>query len=488
MSVSAATFYVSPEGAGEKTGADVANAMGVDEFVSQVNADGYQGGDVYNFAEGDYEFTSTVKVPSGKNISLIAEDGQPATFIWKGEQSAKGEACIIYYNGAANAVNIKNINFTGVTTKIDRTADNEKLIFGALLLHNCSKTTVENCRFYGNTAEGTLGGVALNIFGCSGVTLKNCKIENNTVKARAAVYLHSDATSRGTTVIEKCLFNGNTSTDLGAALFVQHAVALVVNGCVFANNESTGASARGSVIYANGSANINDKNSYADKIYFINNTIADNPNENGAQIFMAENGHLWLMNNIIVSRDDSRAISTPSIKFANASKANLVSGGYNYVGTSVNTPDSWQTTDVLNKDYTSIFNTRTLTASGKLKPYAAIQGASSDEIAAATASWGLPAGVTFDERGTNVTAGAYGYDLDNVTTGIADIAGDVDNVRIVALGGANYQVLGHEGMVEVYSISGALVLTAAAPEVSLGSLAPGVYLIRAGRTVEKVIR
>lgn len=267
------------------------------------------------------------------------------------------------------------------------------------MLQNCSKTTVENCSFYGNKAEGTLGGVAFNLYGSAKVTLKNCKIYDNDVVARAAVYMHSDSPARGTTIFEDCLFNNNTSTDLGAALFVQHAVQVVVNGCTFVDNNCTGASARGSVIYANGSANINDKSSYADKIYFINSTLAENINEGDAQIFMADNGHLWMINNVVVSKAEARAEATPAIKFNNVSKATLVSGGYNYVGTTTNVPDnSWDSTDQTDKDYASIFGTNTLNSNtGLIKPKTYVQGASSAQINAAVAEWSLPTGVTIQD-------------------------------------------------------------------------------------------
>lgn len=486
ISAYADTFYVSPEGAGEKTGVDAENAMALADFVSKVNTAGYAGGDTYNFAGGEYIFgeNSVVAVPSGKCISLIGDENDQVTF------NANGAPCIIHYNGAANEVNVKNINFTGVKTNVDRSSATEKNEIGALMLQNCSKTTVENCSFYGNKAEGTLGGVALNIYGSAKVTLKNCKIYDNDVVARAAVYMHSDSPARGTTIFEDCLFNNNTSTDLGAALFVQHAVQVVVNGCTFVDNNCTGASARGSVIYANGSANINDKNSYADKIYFINSTLAENLNEGGAQIFMADNGHLWMINNVVVSKAEARAEATPAIKFNNVSKATLVSGGYNYVGATTNVPDnSWASTDQTDKDYASIFGTNTLNSNtGLIKPKTFVQGASSTQINAAIEEWGLPTGVTIAERGENVAPGAGAFTQQQVSTGIADIANDADAVKVIALGDGNYTVAGYEGAVEVYSVSGACVLTAVAPELNLSGLASGVYIVRAGKTVAKVVR
>lgn len=50
ISAYADTFYVSPEGAGEKTGVNAENAMALGDFVSKVNTAGYAGGDTYNFA------------------------------------------------------------------------------------------------------------------------------------------------------------------------------------------------------------------------------------------------------------------------------------------------------------------------------------------------------------------------------------------------------------------------------------------------------
>lgn len=50
ISAYADTFYVSPEGAGEKTGVDAENAMGVDEFRAAAAAQ--VEGTVFEFAGG----------------------------------------------------------------------------------------------------------------------------------------------------------------------------------------------------------------------------------------------------------------------------------------------------------------------------------------------------------------------------------------------------------------------------------------------------
>ena len=169
----------------------------------------------------------------------------------------------------------------------------------------------------------------------------------------------------------------------------------------------------------------------------------------------------------------------------------ITSGGYNYLGTVVSGTDTeWaKTTDQQGKDYASIFGTNVLnTTTGLIKPKTYVQGASGAQINAAVAEWGLPTGVTIADRGEDVAPGAGAFTQQQVSTGIADIANDADAVKVIALGDGNYTVAGYEGAVEVYSVSGARVLTAVAPELNLSGLASGVYIVRAGKTVAKVVR
>ena len=192
-----------------------------------------------------------------------------------------------------------------------------------------------------------------------------------------------------------------------------------------------------------------------------------------------------MANNILVS-------SKEYVKATDVEASGFVSGGYNVVGETKNEL-AWLDTDNQGAEWNfeKLFKNNTL-KDNKLIPYVYVQGASSEQLTEATKDWGLPAGINFAGRDTNVTPGACAVTeeeikANNETTNAISSIMEAD-VRIVNLSGGLYSVEGYEGMVEVYSLSGARVMNVAAPTVDLGSLAKGVYVLRAGTTTMKVVR
>lgn len=69
----AATYYVTPEGAGSKDGSSWENAFGVEELITA--AENNENGDIYNFAAGVYQPSKTVvfKTATGATLNGSAE-------------------------------------------------------------------------------------------------------------------------------------------------------------------------------------------------------------------------------------------------------------------------------------------------------------------------------------------------------------------------------------------------------------------------------
>ncbi len=504
FSASAATFYVSPEGAGEKTGADAANAMGLAEFRTHAAALKADENHTYIFAGGNYDFTNAVAFPTSVGPTLVGNtNGERTVFNAENQDpdltiSDKDRKAGILFLSATTGdqseaetvvrpIKITDIDFCNLTT--NKNANNGSLIISAIGIDNSGYVEIEGCNFKNNVSTTKQGGPAIGS-NRSTLYVRNCTFDGNKAGARGgAVNLRTDKAVKGITVFENCLFKNNEvngTEGMGGAVFAAQAKSVTFIGSTFTGNNAT---QKGSVLYANG----HPADGYAAKMIFINSTVANNPAQDGAPIMMGNGsnvGQLYLMNNIIVEKVEARAATEAVITPNDGATIALTSGGYNYLGTVETGTDAvWeQVSDQVNKDYASIFGTHSLNGAGFIKPAVYVKGANGTEIAEATKDWGLPKGVNVENRESDVTPGAHGYNEETVTTGIADIAADANDVKIIALGGGNYQLLGYEGAVQVYSISGAQVLATVAPEVNLSSLAAGVYLVRAGKKVVKVVR
>lgn len=499
ISAYADTFYVSPEGAGEKTGVDAENAMGVDEF--RASAAGLTNTSVvtYQFAGGVYNFEKSVKFVYGSAPTLVGNaDGERTVFSAENQSPdldfANGGGILFIRldtkdqsatSPKEKPIKISNIDFCNLTN--GKSTGSGDGVIAAIGLNNSGYVEIENCSFKNNASTCNYGGIALEAYR-STVIVRNCTFEGNKSEARGgAVFIRSNAGSKGITVFENCLFKDNEITgEMGGAVFCNSVNSTTFVDCTFAGNK---AAAKGSVLYCNGV-----DATYARKNIFISCTIADNPCTEDAPIMVGNGGNagqLWLMNNIIVQKQGEAREATGAVIGTIATvPVALTSGGYNYLGSVENAGEDWaQTTDVLDKDYASIFGNHTINATtGLIKPSVFVEGATSEQIKTTTSTWGLTNGVTIADRGEDVAPGAGAFTQQQVSTGIADIANDADAVKVIALGDGNYTVAGYEGAVEVYSVSGACVLTAVAPELNLSGLASGVYIVRAGKTVAKVVR
>ncbi len=514
----AAEYYVTPEGAGSKDGSSWENAFGTAELIDQAlnkNTDA----DVYNFAGGEYTPQNIIVFKKATGVTINGSaDGKRTVFNAshkEGDKTVRLVALVrIQSNTAATSaakrpVIIKNIDFINAkpTTNTEQTNDGGTLNGtrgeGALYIDNSYDVTVEGCTFSNNWAEGKLGGPAVHARR-SFVKFVDCIFSGNTgVYSGGAVRLTSDNEAKGETVFDNCVFKNNKLYhDNGAAIYMQAGKSLTLINTLINGNTAT---VNGAAIYVGNETT----KPFAYQVNIINSTIAANAingttvvegsesttveeaeavlNE-GYQIAGAGAYKLNMVNSIVVSKD-------ANVKDIDVAAANFTSGGYNYVGATENEL-TWLDTDnqAADNDFASIFGNNTL-KDNKLIPYveaAAEWGANTTQLDAATAEWGLPAGISFAGRENGGTLGAYPFTAaeikaNNQTTNAISSIGDVE-LRIVNHGAGLYSVEGYEGMVEVYSLSGARVMNVAAPAIDLGGFAKGVYVLRAGSATVKVVR
>lgn len=388
---------------------------------------------------------------------------------------------------------------------------------GALYIDNSGDVTVAKCNFYGNWAQGQYGGAPAHMYR-STVKFVNCVFRDNSANYRgAAIRLRSNDAGKGYTTFENCVFKFNTNYhNLGGAVFMSHGAEMTFVNCVLTGNKAV---TSGAAIYANSSAD------YPCKLNIINTTIAGNTitgDVKDGQVTSTQYANINTVNSVIVSDNEN----TADIFFTAGEatdKFSFVSGGYNYVGTVVDkvavaasaiakaegdgdgenatTRFGWLESDNVAdaNDYASIFGTNSINDKNEINPVKHVAGASAANLTTAVGGWNLPAGVGYTkdirgiDRAESTMPGAAAYTQAEVAamnpttpTGIEDLAADKDS-RLTIYGNGIYGLSGADS-IEVYTMNGVQVAAVSGDTVDLSGQAKGVYLIRAGKSVFKVMK
>lgn len=497
----AATYYVTPDGAGEKDGSSWENAFGVAEFRAQAEANA--NGDIYMFEGGLYNLSEkTVVFKTATGATLIGNaEGERTVF--SGDKNGNnigdsGDAnrlirfeTVTANGNTSRTVLIENIDFTCVNTYYDTETTQT---IGALVFLNSGDALVRGCRFYKNNAQGSLGGPATYVM-YSTVKYENCMFHDNTAKSRGgAIRIYSNNASKGIVTLENCVLNNNSvSENLGGAIFMGHGNSLnIINSTITGNSAEKG---RGAVLYFNGYAADHHR-----EVRIVNSTIAGNTcgdTTDDAQIVSTNAAHINIVNSIITSDENVAAIKFVGTSANEAFE--FVSGGFNYVGSVIEPAENemvWAETDTHGNEctYSSIFKENKLNEDNVIKPAEFYLGATGEEVATAVSEWGLPEGLdlTVDQLGNpregKVTPGAYAVKKDELSTGVIDAINDLDNASLIKLGNGMYAVEGIEGVATVYNAHGQMVMKADASGIDMSSLAKGLYIINAGNANFKVIK
>ncbi len=497
----ATTYYVTPEGAGEKNGSSWGNAFGVEELIAQ--AKNNTNGDVYNFAGGVYKPSAAVSFKAGTGATLNGNtDGERTVFSGDvdGDNNPTDKDLNILIKVQANTTNgvstnpikINNIDFTCVFTNI---TDGNNTNIGALMIDNSGDVQVQSCNFYNNKAIGTQGGAPCQI-NRSTVKFINCDFYKNTCKNRgAAIRLRSgnngdtpdnNATKKGFTTFENCVFKENTVNDNLGVIFAATANQVNLINSVVVNNISNGTEKAAAIF-------LNPKGSFDNQLTIINSTIAGNtPSQIG---FNGKGANLRIVNSVITGAEGTNAIDFN----AGEDFANVKSGGYNYVGP-ISVGEFWQDTDHHGTEctYANIFGENTLNSDNQLIPAEYIAGASADQVKTATDSWGFSSetGFTTDASGRvreeGMTPGANAYTEDQIkdftTSVIVAIDDTTEALRLVKVGNGIYTIEGATEGISVYTVNGATVAATSDNTVDLSSFANGLYILKSGNAIFKVLK
>lgn len=230
----AGQYYVTPSGAGTKSGQSWSNAMNADSFKSFIqNSDNYfllRNATIHLSAEefifGDYlqpDFSGHGETPftiegtkSGSDITtFVGGTGSTAGTLWP--------------QSSCN-LTVKNVKFTGTNGSSNR---------GAIRVNTAGvKLKLKDCSFDNNSTTGNGGAICLYK---GDVTIEDCGFNSNSSVLGAAIYVEgaTNLSVSGST-FDSNTASHNTADFGGGAIYIKSQGATVeINGCTFTNNQAT---------------------------------------------------------------------------------------------------------------------------------------------------------------------------------------------------------------------------------------------------------
>jgi len=336
----AATYFVSPSGAGTNSGANWANAMTLAQAITAAtNGDnifvlkgtyisatsgsalisitgaksgikiygGFQGSET-TLAERSFGTTradSTTFV--GNNYRVITNagtSGVPITSatVFDGLTITGGvlNAASTYGAGMYNVYaspTISNCIFSANENKMDNG--------GGLLNHTASSPSISNCIFIGNKTSGYGGGVWFHT--SSTGTVSNCTFTKNTASIGAGIY----TTGITSLTLTNCTITDNTVSNRGAGIYINTGAGFSATGCTITNNTATN---NGGGIYIDSSTNSS----------MTNCTISNNTASGAAGIYITSSPTPSITSCTV---SNNNAISGNAGGIYSASSATTITGG-----------------------------------------------------------------------------------------------------------------------------------------------------------------
>lgn len=457
----AGDYFVRSAAAGTGDGSSWDNAIAFETFYTNFQGGQYADGDKFYFAEGSYTVPSaTIGANANKGFTFMGGYSASLTgtetpdvdysahrttisgdINGDGERNAGDAGCLFAFNAATQnkagtrPITIQGFNFCGVyNTAADGSNSDKK---GALHFDNCGDVYVKNCNFYNNelTADGGATGGAALLNYRSTVYCTDCQFTANKGVARGgAIRVTSNANTKGYLTLERCLLANNEVTKgTGAALCVQSAAGITLINTTVTGNKS---GSQGCLFF-NGA-----NNNYPNEIItIVSSTITNNDCEEEIRFNGAPK--LNIVNSIIAPQEGKAAIRVGVAATDNTYFA-ITSGGYNAIGTYTNTKETDNTfpaaaTDTHSEEvtYASIFNENTLTADGVVIPANAPTGATTAQLTAAVADWGLSdADLTVDQLGnTRDSATPGAVKTSGQSTAISEIVAPTTDDAYYSLSG-----------------------------------------------------
>ncbi|MBR6002808.1 MAG: right-handed parallel beta-helix repeat-containing protein [Bacteroidales bacterium] len=252
-------YYVTPEGAGTKSGQSWSNAMDAATFKTFIeNNEGNNffiiNGSTFHFSAEEFSFGDDYVKPSfsGHNAVAFTLEGTVTatdTTTFLGRTATSGTTAGVLWPQASTYVTVKNVKFTGTNGASNASA---------IRLNNSVKElTLDHCYFRNNKTAGNGGSISL--FNSATVTIKDCSFSGNTgaggmihvnnasakvyiqdceVKecSKNAIYSQNCSTLTATRVTFK---DNEDAGEIGAAAFVEGSGNVTFEDCEFSRNHST---------------------------------------------------------------------------------------------------------------------------------------------------------------------------------------------------------------------------------------------------------
>lgn len=201
-------YYVTPDGAGAKTGHNWSNAMDVEAFKTFVtNQDNHflLKGSTFHFSAEEFSFGDDYLVfdysgHSTVNFTLEGTVSGENMTVFKGRENTTDDTKAGVLLPKANTdLTVRNVKFTGTDGKSNSPA--------VRIANGATKVTLENCTFDGNKTAGN--GAAVAVYTSCELLLKECTFVGNSGVGSAIFVNNSDAEVR----VEKSIIkeSGKTS-------------------------------------------------------------------------------------------------------------------------------------------------------------------------------------------------------------------------------------------------------------------------------------
>lgn len=253
-------YYVTPNGAGTKSGQSWSNAMdaaGFKAFIENNEGNNFFiiNGSTFHFSAEEFSFGDDYVKPSfsGHNAVAFTLEGTVTatdTTTFLGRTATSGTTAGVLWPQASTYVTVKNVKFTGTNGASNASA---------IRLNNSVKElTLDHCYFRNNKTAGNGGSISL--FNSATVTIKDCSFSDNVGigcvihvnHASAKVYIQDTevkncsknalyAQSADEVTLTRVTFKGNDDAgEYGAAAFIgtgNSSVSFV--DCDFLQNHST---------------------------------------------------------------------------------------------------------------------------------------------------------------------------------------------------------------------------------------------------------
>ena len=253
----AGQFYVTPAGAGAKSGQSWNNAMGVDEFKSFVTDQDNHfllKGSTFHFSADEFSFGDDylkLNYPDHGNVAFTLEGTVTATdtTTFLGRTATSGTTAGVLWPQNNSYITVRNVKFMGTNGASNASA---------IRVNNSAKElNLDHCYFRNNQTSGNGG--AISLFNSATVNITNCSFSNNTgaggiihVNHASAKVNIQDSEAKGITknaifgqsfdtfTCTRVTFKDNDDAgEYGAAAYLCGSGTITFNDCDFIRNHSS---------------------------------------------------------------------------------------------------------------------------------------------------------------------------------------------------------------------------------------------------------